>query len=235
MAVGMDTETILTVLERFSKCRLAREVITFIKECTFSVRFIVVAVNFEYGKVQLVLQKNRYFLESALPTVLRALLNDEIISGAHALVGKEAQDRMVVKSEEKIKAVGSVSLYEKAPLPPLTVTQSSQELLTIQKDTRFGAIINLDDEITDTENISIQQFEIHKSLVEEVRKRCGELEYPLMEEYDFRNDDENAILDIDLSPRCQIRDYQETCLSKMFGGNGGRARSGIIVLPTVKT
>lgn len=48
-----------------------------------------------------------------------------------------------------------------------------------------------------------------------------------MEEYDFRNDSLNATLDIDLSPKCLIRDYQEKSLSKMFGGGAGRARSGV--------
>ncbi len=70
---------------------------------------------------------------------------------------------------------------------------------------------------------------------------------PVLEEYDFRQDNLNANLEIDLKPMTVIRPYQETSLSKMFG-NGWvcpflnlrsgsilrpprRARSGIIVLP----
>jgi DNA excision repair protein ERCC-3 len=80
-----------------------------------------------------------------------------------------------------------------------------------------------------------------------VKKRCNDLEYPMLEEYDFRNDTVNANLDIDLKPATVIRPYQETSLSKMFGNGYGaksffpiarvlsfftsRARSGIIVLP----
>jgi hypothetical protein len=64
---------------------------------------------------------------------------------------------------------------------------------------------------------------------QDVKRRCNELEYPMLEEYDFRNDTVNANLDIDLKPSTVIRPYQETSLSKMFGN--GRARSGIIVLP----
>jgi len=52
---------------------------------------------------------------------------------------------------------------------------------------------------------------------QEVKKRCNELEYPMLEEYDFRNDTVNANLDIDLKPATVIRPYQETSLSKMFG------------------
>jgi DNA excision repair protein ERCC-3 len=52
---------------------------------------------------------------------------------------------------------------------------------------------------------------------------------PALEEYDFRNDEINPTLDIDLKPNARIRSYQEKSLSKMFGN--GRAKSGIIVLP----
>lgn len=55
------------------------------------------------------------------------------------------------------------------------------------------------------------------TLPQDVKKRCNELEYPMLEEYDFRNDTINANLDIDLKPATVIRPYQETSLSKMFG------------------
>jgi len=55
------------------------------------------------------------------------------------------------------------------------------------------------------------------------------MDYPLMEEYDFRHDTHNPTLPVDLKPTTKIRIYQEKSLSKMFGN--GRARSGIIVLP----
>ena len=54
-----------------------------------------------------------------------------------------------------------------------------------------------------------------------MKKRCNELEYPMLEEYDFRNDTVNANLDIDLKPSTVIRPYQETSLSKMFGNGCG--------------
>jgi len=65
--------------------------------------------------------------------------------------------------------------------------------------------------------------------VEDVKKRCIEIDYPLIEEYDFKNDDKLPSLEMDLKPTSQIRSYQEICLNKMFGNE--RARSGIIVLP----
>ena len=57
-----------------------------------------------------------------------------------------------------------------------------------------------------------------------MKKAASDIEYPLMEEYDFRHDTINPSLKIDLKPNTRIRSYQEKSLSKMFGN--GRARSG---------
>lgn len=165
--------------------------------------------------MKLVLKHNRFYIESSFPELLRKLLNDEIIKDAQIVI-------QISKDELTLN---------------LDTDMMQPTIINKQKDDKFGAIITLDieDEANDDlgEQDFTQSFEIDKNKVEEVKKRCAELDYPLMEEYDFRNDALNATLDIDLSPRCNIRDYQEKCLSKMFGGNGGRARSGIIVLPTV--
>ncbi|KAJ2708942.1 DNA repair helicase RAD25, partial [Coemansia spiralis] len=80
----------------------------------------------------------------------------------------------------------------------------------------------------DAEGI-VHAFEITRSSYEDVRKRCNEIDYPMIEEYDFRNNKLNPDLNIDLKPATTIRSYQEISLSKMF--SNGRARSGIIVLP----
>ncbi|XP_047628082.1 general transcription and DNA repair factor IIH helicase subunit XPB isoform X2 [Phacochoerus africanus] len=66
-------------------------------------------------------------------------------------------------------------------------------------------------------------------MIEELQKRCIHLEYPLLAEYDFRNDTVNPDINIDLKPTAVLRPYQEKSLRKMFGN--GRARSGVIVLP----
>ncbi|RHZ20751.1 hypothetical protein DYB37_004478, partial [Aphanomyces astaci] len=72
-------------------------------------------------------------------------------------------------------------------------------------------------------------FRIRKTHVEQVKRACLDIDFPLMEEYDFRNDKSIPDIDMDLKPTTRIREYQEKSLSKMFGN--GRARSGIIVLP----
>ena len=52
-----------------------------------------------------------------------------------------------------------------------------------------------------------------------MKARClpGGLNYPMLEEYDFRNDTVNADLNIDLKPHVQPRPYQEKSMAKMFG------------------
>jgi DNA excision repair protein ERCC-3 len=71
-------------------------------------------------------------------------------------------------------------------------------------------------------------FMIAQDRVQEVKRAAMEVDYPLMEEYDYLNSP-NPVLQIDLRPSTKIRKYQVKSLSKMFGNL--RARSGIIVLP----
>lgn len=59
VSVGLETETIISVLNKLSKTKLPKEMIDFIHESTAN-----------YGKVKLVLKKNRYFIESPFPEVI---------------------------------------------------------------------------------------------------------------------------------------------------------------------
>mmetsp|Transcript_13709 Transcript_13709/g.9875 ORF Transcript_13709/g.9875 Transcript_13709/m.9875 type:complete len:92 (+) Transcript_13709:939-1214(+) len=59
--------------------------------------------------------------------------------------------------------------------------------------------------------------------------KCNMLNFPLIEEYDFKRDRLSPDLKLELKSSTQIRSYQEHSLSKMF--SNGRARSGVIVLP----
>lgn len=79
-------------------------------------------------------------------------------------------------------------------------------------------------------NKKLYSFEIASECVEHIRKLCSTtLDYPLLEEYNFRSDNTTPDLPMSLKSSTLIREYQEKALSKMFGN--GRARSGIIVLP----
>jgi DNA excision repair protein ERCC-3 len=65
--------------------------------------------------------------------------------------------------------------------------------------------------------------------IESIKQYCESANLPLIEEYDFRKDNQTPDLKIELKSTTMVRDYQEQSLSKMF--SNGRARSGIIVLP----
>ncbi|KAG0566661.1 hypothetical protein KC19_7G079900 [Ceratodon purpureus] len=92
-------------------------------------------------------------------------------------------------------------------------------------------LLGADDVAAGAEEKELHSFEIDPAQVEHVKQRClpNALNFPMLEEYDFRNDTVNPDLPIELKPQAQPRPYQEKSLSKMFGN--GRARSGIIVLP----
>ena len=53
VSIGLETETIIAVLNKLSKTKLPKEMIDFIHASTAN-----------YGKVKLVLKKHRYFVES---------------------------------------------------------------------------------------------------------------------------------------------------------------------------
>lgn len=191
VSVGLETETIIAVLNKLSKTKLPKEMIDFIHASTAN-----------YGKVKLVLKKNRYFIESPFPEVLKTLLKDEVIGRARI-------------SNEGIHGNDG-----------FTVSKSLGEI-----EGRHDELLNEAELAAAAEEKETHSFEINPSQVENVKQRClpNALNYPMLEEYDFRNDTVNPDLDMELKPQAQPRPYQEKSLSKMFGN--GRARSGIIVLP----
>ncbi|KAI7989442.1 General transcription and DNA repair factor IIH helicase subunit XPB1 [Camellia lanceoleosa] len=142
-----------------------------------------------YGKVKLVLKKNRGCKDEV---IARARISSE---GAHG------SDGFTIS-----KSVGEIE-------------NGHNELLN---EAELAAV---------AEEKETHSFEIDPAQVENVKQRClpNALNYPMLEEYDFRNDTVNPDLDMELKPQAQPRPYQEKSLSKMFGN--GRARSGIIVLP----
>ena len=198
--------------------------VSFIKACTLS-----------YGKVKLVLKENTYFIESAYPDILQKLLKDPIISEARVKTSGEPSGELIniaAPSGKDLQIAGIKKSNDKDKNAAIATTTASSSSIngTNKPEDEFGAVITLENaDEEEQEADSVAQFEIQKDFVESVKKQCLEIDYPMLEEYDFRKDNFNANLDIDLKPSTMIRPYQEKCLSKMFGN--GRARSGIIVLP----
>ncbi|KAM9933780.1 hypothetical protein OXX80_006597 [Metschnikowia pulcherrima] len=207
VSVGLETDDIISVLTRLSKTPIPDSFLQFIRDATE-----------KFGKVKLVLKHNKYYVESTHAETLQTLLKDPIIGPL----------RVVMSAE---KDLASADAPSKGDLV-IPGTKPGAPAGTENKDVEdiFASVVGKkadddDDDVLD----KVHSFEILSDSVEIVKKRCHEIDYPVLEEYDFRNDNLNATLDIDLKPSTQIRPYQEKSLSKMFGN--GRARSGVIVLP----
>ncbi|KAG5645553.1 transcription factor TFIIH complex ERCC-3 subunit [Asterophora parasitica] len=228
VSVGLQTEDIIEVLNRLSKVPVPDSITSFIRERTLS-----------YGKVKLVLKHNKYFVESSHPETLQLLLKDRIIREARLITAQTdnsikaatfttskapVKGNLTIpgtKESEKSKGHLQNGATTSVPGQPNTRSVTDADL--------FTSVVGVDSDEIDEDDENVHAFEITDSKIDDVKRRCNELEYPMLEEYDFRNDTVNANLDIDLKPATVIRPYQETSLSKMFGN--GRARSGIIVLP----
>lgn len=82
----------------------------------------------------------------------------------------------------------------------------------------FQVMINLEEvDEADQDEDRVYSFEVASEKVETIRRRCNQIDHPMIEEYDFRHDTSLSNLDIDLRPTTVIRPYQEKSLSKMFG------------------
>lgn len=211
VSVGLHPRDIINTLERFLKTPLPDSVRAFITSCTQS-----------YGKVKLVLKNNKYMVESADSEMLQKLLKDPVI-GPLRVHGSD-QVTTAAPTMAGLVIPGTKEAAGARQAQGLDKSKTNADGKTKEKD--IYGVLNDDD---DDDAEAVHAFQIEDHAVETVQKRCLELEYPVLEEYDFRNDNVNANLEIDLRPATQIRPYQEKSLSKMFGN--GRAKSGIIVLP----
>lgn len=216
MSVGLETNDIIEVLSRLSKTPLPNSLVRDINRWTAA-----------YGKVKLVLKRNRYYLESSVPEMIRRLLSDEKIRASRVVAGTSVQQvpkptnsGLVIPGTEQARQAAAAAANPNADTSTIDNTDPANNATTTDP-TEDTLDIDLDDRV--------QSFEISPNRMETVKKQCQLIGLPVLEEYDFRADNINRDLDVDLKPLTVIREYQETSLSKMFGN--GRARSGIIVLP----
>lgn len=170
------------------------------------------------------LKQNKFYVESEFPKVLQELLRDPTIAQAR-----------VHEDVENLDEHGFIAQ---------TKAEEMKENLQILREPDESD--DEEEEAASQKVTTVVSFQIKGEEVEKVKRQSIELDYPLMEEYDFKNDQTNAsVPNMDLKPHTRIRRYQERSLAKMFGN--GRARSvsmtlisyrfslfviqGIIVLP----
>ena len=220
VSVGLLPQDIISFLDRLSKTPLPAEIKSFILDCTRA-----------FGKVKLVLKHNRYFLETPDSKVLQKLVQDEVIASLR--VGGNGE--IITEKAPKTGGIVIPGTRDAAGVKQQPDLQGQERSVAVDdkgeatKEDDIFLTLREDDEEDEEDEKHIHSIEIPEENVDPLKKRCLELGYPVLEEYDFHNDQVNANLDIDLRPNTTIRSYQEKSLSKMF--SNGRARSGIIVLP----
>ncbi|KAL3831263.1 hypothetical protein ACJMK2_023037 [Sinanodonta woodiana] len=229
VSVGLETKDIVEYLRRLSKTTLPEGIEEFIKLCTLS-----------YGKVKLVLKHNKYYVESQYPEVIQKLLKDPIIQEFRYRPTNEDEKTQatgdLIEGQVATKGIqfNKQSTASNEPQPGTSGTAANgstaeEEQPSVPSDIlKFYEKIDRDDD-EETEDQKTVSFEVKPEHIESMQKKCIEMEYPLLAEYDFRNDTVNRDINIDLKPSTVLRPYQEKSLRKMFGN--GRARSGVIVLP----
>ncbi|KAF0042968.1 hypothetical protein F2P81_004305 [Scophthalmus maximus] len=217
VSVGLQTSDIVEYLQKLSKTSVPDGIVQFIQLCTVS-----------YGKVKLVLKHNRYFVESAFPDVIQRLLQDHVIRECRLRTADGADTELITEIIHSKSAI-SKSVQEKGGTSDSQQPSDGQTSTQQVPEDIFSYYEQMDKEEEEEEETQTVSFEIRQEMIEELQKRCIQMEYPLLAEYDFRNDTVNPDINIDLKPTAVLRPYQEKSLRKMFGN--GRARSGVIVLP----
>ncbi|KAI5297940.1 DNA repair helicase RAD25 [Ascosphaera atra] len=213
VSVGLQPADIINFLDRLSKTPLPEAIKSFIINFTKS-----------YGKIKVVLKYNRFFVESSDPAMLQMLLQDEVI-GPSRLQNSEGITQSAAPQMSGLVIPGT----KDAAGVQQTDQQNAQNAQAPEQRKEDDILVDLREEDEEDDIAQVHSFEIPNTAVEDVKHRCQVMGCPALEEYDFRNDEINPTLDIDLKPNARIRSYQEKSLSKMFGN--GRAKSGIIVLP----
>ncbi|XP_054578916.1 general transcription and DNA repair factor IIH helicase subunit XPB isoform X1 [Eptesicus fuscus] len=215
VSVGLQTSDITEYLRKLSKTGVPDGIVQFIKLCTVS-----------YGKVKLVLKHNRYFVESSHPDVIQHLLQDPVIRECRLRSSEGEATELITETFTSRSAIAKTA--EGSGGPSTSREADPQGKSDIPTDL-FDFYEQMDKDEEEEEETQTVSFEVKQEMIEELQKRCIHLEYPLLAEYDFRNDSVNPDINIDLKPTAVLRPYQEKSLRKMFGN--GRARSGVIVLP----
>lgn len=218
VSIGLEPEDIIAVLSRLSKVKIPLETVEYIREATKS-----------FGKVRLVLKDTKYYVESGYADTLRLLLRDPVIHKARAIEEGGTEDLETATAPKKSSLVIPGTKYAGSGAAGEHVTdgggqanaEGGQADGNVENgggagDDLFTANIGLDADEDADDDDNVHRFQIKSEEMENVKKRCNDLEYPMLQEYDFRADSVNPNLEIALKPATQIRPYQEKSLRKMF-------------------
>lgn len=252
VSVGLETRDIVEYLRRLGKTELPKSVVNFITSCTMSYGKVKLVLRqnkyFVESSSPEVIQQ---LLSDSVVAHCRVVGggNDDLIT---TIVSKD--QRKGIKFNQNLPPANTATTAETQDVKDsklgLTTASSSDNQLDKKPviDPNTGAVVDpqtaendavpedihdyyqrFEREDDELEDLKVISFEVKQEEIETIQKRCIELDYPLLAEYSFREDNVNPNVNINLKPNAVLRPYQEKSLRKMFGN--GRARSGIIVLP----
>ena len=210
-SMNIKTEEILSILEAICINSLPIEVENYIKKNTET-----------YGKVKLILKDQKYYIQCKDTTTKNFLLKNSVIANSYYLQVKKKENIVVLNH----KNLGVLNNNEIESSTNILSNGDNENINNIIKKIANTSLLEKElDEIEKNQNV----FEVDPLSLEDIKKTCIDIGFPLLEEYDFKNDKLNPNLEIETKLKSSIRPYQEKALSIMFKYK--RARSGIIVLP----
>lgn len=201
-SMNIKTKDIISILNNLSKNELPPELIKLIEDNTET-----------YGKVKLLLKNKRYFIECNNRDILMRILYFPRTS--------ESYNSILQKNSELNKQLQN---------QPIKI--HNDNIISVNVSNTIKKIMEEEKEQDENDNIpsnGSNYFEIDPAFLEVVKKECIDRGYPLIEEYEFKNDKNLPPLEISPKLKSPTRGYQEKALGIMFSNE--RARSGIIVLP----
>lgn len=250
VSVGLETKDIIEYLRRLGKTTLPESVITFISSCTLSYGKVKLVLRQNKYFVESSYRNiiDELLADSVIAGCKKYKDGDELIT---TVISKDQRkgikfnqnlpqpaqpekEQSVDKDKRPTTSGGiSNSLNQNAVRSTTTtdveMTDANKNDADAVPDDIYNYYQRFEQEDDEFGDINMISFEVEQEQIETIQKRCIELDYPLLAEYSFRDDNINPNVNINLKPNAVLRPYQEKSLRKMFGN--GRARSGIIVLP----
>ena len=187
-------------MNRLCKTEIPSEISNFIRQSTSTV-----------GKAKLILKHNKFYIESQNPEILKELLKNHDIAAARIFEEEAITESSKASANETNVLTNKDNQFHQDSIPKDDIN-----------NTIFSKFLNDDEQNENNEmdefdnnelmnwnainRVTYVSFMIDSSKVQIVKKAAkDDSKYPLIEEYDFRNDTRNSILSIDLKPSTKIR------------------------------
>jgi len=179
------------------------EILNLLTEKLFHIKFCCF-------QVKLVLKQNKYFVESSHPEVLQTLLKDAQIQECRLRRSGDSNQFDEITISKTSGAATLNSAFSNVPAATRTAEQMNQAkngedgsnngqeggngdgtptVVPPSDITDYYSKMDADND--EEEEEKVVAFEVLQEKIEILQKRCIELEYPLLAEYDFRNDTRN--------------------------------------------